>query len=63
MTAEHAPTSTRDPVHARAELAAVAGVDPNFASPETPGVEFEAIGPVELKGLTETVSLHVARRA
>ena len=33
------------------------------ASGETPGVEFEAIGPVELKGLTETVSLHVARRA
>lgn len=27
------------------------------------GVEFEPIGPVELKGLTETVSLHVARRA
>jgi adenylate cyclase len=27
------------------------------------GVEFEPIGPVELKGLTEAVSLHVARRA
>ena len=33
------------------------------ASPDVPGVAFEAIGPVELKGLTETVSLHVARRA
>jgi adenylate cyclase len=33
------------------------------ASAGLPGVEFEAIGPVELKGLTETVSLHVARRA
>jgi class 3 adenylate cyclase len=33
------------------------------ASEDMPGVEFEAIGPVELKGLTETVSLHVARRA
>ncbi len=27
------------------------------------GVEFDLIGPVELKGLTEAVSLHVARRA
>lgn len=33
------------------------------ASENVPGVEFEAIGPVELKGLTEAVSLHVARRA
>lgn len=33
------------------------------ASEDLPGVEFEAIGPVELKGLTEAVSLHVARRA
>ena len=35
-------------------VAASAGVD---------GVEFDPIGPVELKGLTETVSLHVAHRA
>jgi adenylate cyclase len=33
------------------------------ASGDVPGVGFEAIGPVELKGLTEAVSLHVARRA
>ena len=33
------------------------------ASAEIAGVDFEAIGPVELKGLTEAVSLHVARRA
>ena len=33
------------------------------ASGELPGVQFELIGPVELKGLTEAVSLHVARRA
>jgi adenylate cyclase len=33
------------------------------ASGKVPGVEFDPIGPVELKGLTETVSLHVARRA
>ena len=33
------------------------------ASENVPGVAFEAIGPVELKGLTEAVSLHVARRA
>ena len=33
------------------------------ASPELAGVSFEPIGPVELKGLTEAVSLHVARRA
>jgi hypothetical protein len=26
-------------------------------------VQFEPIGPVELKGMTEAVSLHVARRA
>lgn len=29
----------------------------------TAGVGFDPIGPVELKGLTETVSLHVARRS
>ena len=33
------------------------------ASASVPGVEFNPIGPVELKGLTEAVSLHVARRA
>ena len=33
------------------------------ASGELAGVTFEAIGPVELKGLTEAVVLHVARRA
>jgi adenylate cyclase len=33
------------------------------AAPDLAGVSFEAIGPVELKGLTEAVSLHVARRA
>ena len=33
------------------------------ASSELQGVRFEAIGPVELKGLTEAVPLHVARRA
>jgi adenylate cyclase len=33
------------------------------ASEDVPGVAFEAIGPVELKGVTEVVSLHVARRA
>jgi adenylate cyclase len=33
------------------------------AASAVPGVRFEAIGPVELKGLTEAVSLHVARRA
>jgi hypothetical protein len=33
------------------------------AAGELPGVRFEAIGPVELKGLTEAVILHVARRA
>jgi adenylate cyclase len=32
------------------------------ASP-SPGLVFDPIGPVELKGLTEAVSLHVARRA
>lgn len=37
------------------EVVAVAG--------DTSGVDFDAIGPVELKGLTETVSLHVARRS
>jgi adenylate cyclase len=30
---------------------------------ETVGVQFEPIGAVELKGMTEAVSLHVARRA
>ncbi|HEX2627053.1 MAG TPA: adenylate/guanylate cyclase domain-containing protein [Candidatus Limnocylindrales bacterium] len=33
------------------------------ASGELAGVTFDPIGPVELKGLTEAVSLHVARRA
>ena len=33
------------------------------ASEDVPGVAFEAIGPVELKGVTEVVSLHVARWA
>ncbi len=33
------------------------------ASENVPGVEFEAIGLVELKGVTEAVSLHVARRS
>lgn len=33
------------------------------ASGQLEDVQFEAIGPVELKGLTEAVSLHVARRA
>jgi class 3 adenylate cyclase len=33
------------------------------ASGDVPGIVFEAIGPVELKGVTETVSLHVARRS
>jgi adenylate cyclase len=32
------------------------------ASASTDGVTFDPIGPVELKGLTEAVSLHVARR-
>jgi adenylate cyclase len=33
------------------------------AAGEAGGVRFEPIGPVELKGMTETVSLHVARRS
>ncbi len=33
------------------------------ASPDLEGVRFESIGKVELKGLTETIPLHVARRA
>jgi adenylate cyclase len=33
------------------------------AASQAPGVVFDPIGPVELKGLTEAVSLHVARRA
>jgi adenylate cyclase len=33
------------------------------AAGEVSGVRFEAIGPVELKGLTEAVPLHVARRS
>ena len=37
------------------EVVAVAG--------GTAGMDFDAIGPVELKGLTETVTLHVARRS
>ena len=32
------------------------------AAGELEGIRFELIGPVELKGLTEAVSLHVARR-
>ncbi|HET9853044.1 MAG TPA: adenylate/guanylate cyclase domain-containing protein [Candidatus Limnocylindrales bacterium] len=32
------------------------------ASPGLEGVRFEAIGPVELKGITETIPLNVARR-
>jgi adenylate cyclase len=32
-------------------------------SGELPGIHFELIGPVELKGLTEAVTLHVARRS
>jgi adenylate cyclase len=32
-------------------------------SGELPGVRFDPIGPVELKGLSDAVSLHVARRA
>ena len=33
------------------------------ASPDLQGVRFVPIGPVELKWLTETIPLHVARRA
>lgn len=33
------------------------------ASGELRGIQFDLIGPVELKGLTEAVSLHVARRS
>jgi class 3 adenylate cyclase len=33
------------------------------AAGELAGVAFDAIGPVELKGLTEAITLHVARRA
>jgi class 3 adenylate cyclase len=33
------------------------------ASSDTEGVAFDAIGPVELKGLSEAVPLHVARRS
>lgn len=32
------------------------------AATDVPGVRFDPIGPVELKGLTEAVPLHVARR-
>jgi adenylate cyclase len=37
--------------------------DEVVAASAVPGVRFEPIGPVELKGLTEAVSLHVARRS
>lgn len=37
--------------------------DEVVAATKVKGVEFEAIGPVELKGLSEAISLHVARRA
>lgn len=33
------------------------------AAADLAGVRFDAIGPVELKGLTDAVSLHVARRS
>ena len=36
--------------------------DEVVAATEIEGVAFESIGPVELKGLTETIPLHVARR-
>ena len=32
------------------------------AAQEEPGVRFDAIGPVELKGMTEAIPLNVARR-
>jgi len=37
--------------------------DDVIAAADVPGVEFEAIGPVELKGLTEVIPLSVARRS
>lgn len=37
--------------------------DEVVAASKVPGVRYEPIGPVELKGLTEAVSLHVARRS
>jgi adenylate cyclase len=37
--------------------------DEVVAATQVKGVEFEAIGPVELKGLSEAISLHAARRA
>jgi adenylate cyclase len=37
--------------------------DEVVAASKVDGVRFEPIGPVELKGLTEAVSLHVARRS
>jgi adenylate cyclase len=37
--------------------------DDVVAASQASGVAFDPIGPVELKGLTEVVSLHVARRA
>jgi len=48
-------------MYTRAELAERAGAV--AAAPNLDGVRFEPIGPVELKGLTEAVSLHVARRS
>jgi class 3 adenylate cyclase len=37
--------------------------DDVVAASSVSGVRFEPIGPVELKGLSEAVSLHVARRS
>ena len=37
--------------------------DEVVAASQIPTIEFDPIGPVELKGLTEVVSLHIARRA
>ena len=36
--------------------------DEVVAASDVPGLAFESIGPVELKGLTETIPLHVAHR-
>jgi class 3 adenylate cyclase len=37
--------------------------DEVVAASDVPGLEFESIGPVELKGLTETIPLHIAHRS
>jgi adenylate cyclase len=37
--------------------------DEVVAASDVPGIRFDPIGPVELKGLSEAVSLHVARRS